>query len=194
MKNKKVMIPNGNVEQLILLIRGQKVILDADLAGLYGVETRRLNEQVKRNADRFPEDFMFQLSLEEFEILKSQFAISTPHWGGRRKHPFAFTEHGAIMAAGVLNTPKAIDVSVYVVRAFVRLREYLATHKELAHKLVELEKKLDTHDEAIQSLIMAIRRLMEPPKTKRQRIGFHAKNHSKSTKHVKVDASRKNWS
>lgn len=135
---------------------------------------------------------MFQLSIEEIEILKSQFAISTPRWGGRRKHPFAFTEHGAIMAAGVLNTPKAIDVSVYVVRAFVRLREYLATHKELAHKLVELEKKLDTHDEAIQSLIMAIRRLMEPPKTKSQRIGFQAKNHSESTKHVKVDASRKN--
>jgi hypothetical protein len=194
MKNKKVMIPNGNVEQLILLIRGQKVILDADLAGLYGVETRRLNEQVKRNADRFPEDFMFQLSLEEFDILKSQFAISTPRWGGRRKRPFAFTEHGAIMAAGVLNTPKAIDVSVYVVRAFVRLREYLATHKELAHKLVELEKKLDTHDEAIQSLIMAIRRLMEPPKTKRRRIGFHAENHGKSTKNVKVDASRRNGS
>lgn len=169
---------------LILLIRGKKVILDADLAGLYGVETRRLNEQVKRNADRFPEDFMFQLSLEEFDILKSQFAISTPRWGGRRKRPFAFTEHGVIMAAGVLNTSKAIDVSVYVVRAFVRLREYLATHKELAHKLVELEKKLDTHDEAIQSLIMAIRRLMEPPKTKRQRIGFHAKNPNEPTKHV----------
>lgn len=118
MEKKKVTIPNGHVEQLILVIRGQKVILDTDLAGLYGVETRRLNEQVKRNADRFPEDFMFQLSLEEFEILKSQFAISTSRRGGRRKCPFAFTEHGAIMAAGVLNTPKASDVSVYVVRAF----------------------------------------------------------------------------
>jgi hypothetical protein len=176
MEKKRVTIPTGHVEQLILLIRRQKIILDSGLAGLYGVETRRLNEQVKRNADRFPEDFMFQLSREEFEILKSQFAISTPRWGGRRKRPFAFTEHGAIMAAGVLNTPKAIEVSVYVVRAFVRLREYLATHKELAHKLVELEKKLDTHDEAVQSLIMAIRRLMEPPKTRRRRIGFQKEN------------------
>ena len=108
MEKKKVTIPNGHVEQLILLIRGQKVILDADLAGLYGVETRRLNEQVKRNADRFPEDFMFQLSLEEFEILKSQFAISIPRWGGRRKRSVAFTEHVAIMVVGVLNTPKAV--------------------------------------------------------------------------------------
>jgi hypothetical protein len=121
---------------------------------------------------------MFQLSPEEFGILKSQFAISTPRWDGRRKRPFAFTEHNAIMAAVVFfNTPKAIDVSVYVVRAFVRLREYLATHKELAHKLVELERKLDTHDEVIQSLIMAIRRLMAPPKTKRHRIGFQPKDH-----------------
>jgi hypothetical protein len=148
--------------------------MDSDLAILYGVETRRLNEQVKRNSDRFPEDFMFRLSAAEFEDLKSHFATSSAGWGGRRSLPYAFTEHGAIMAASVLNTTKAIEVSVYVVRAFVRIREYLAAHKQLAHKLVELERKIGTHDQAIQSLIDAIHRLMMPPIKPKRGIGFHS--------------------
>jgi phage regulator Rha-like protein len=158
------------------LIRGERVILDADLAELYGIETRRLNEQVRRNIERFPQDFMFQLSAEEFSNLKSHFATSRSGWGGRRKLPFAFTEHGAIMAASVLNTPRAVEMSVFVVRAFVRLRSMLATRKAVAAKVADLERKLATHDEQIVGLIEAIKRLMapaEPPK--RRRIGFHAK-------------------
>ena len=174
MKNHKSLIPEGQIEQSILMIRGQKVIMDSDLAILYGVETRRLNEQVKRNPDRFPEDFMFRLSAAEFENLKSHFATSSASWGGRRSLPYAFTEHGAIMAASVLNTTKAIEVSVYVVRAFVRIREYLANHKQLAHKLVELERKIGTHDQALQSLIDAIHRLMMPPIKPKRGIGFHS--------------------
>lgn len=143
MKDHKALIPEGQIERSILMIRGQKVIMDSDLAILYGVETRRLNEQVKRNSDRFPGDFMFRLSAIEFENLKSHFATSSAGWGGRRSLPYAFTEHGAIMAASVLNTAKAIEVSVYVVRAFVRIREYLATHKQLAQKLAELERKIE---------------------------------------------------
>ena len=126
-------------------------MLDADLATLYGVQTRRLNEQVRRNTERFPEDFVFQATSAEFANLKSQFATSS--WGGRRKLPLAFTEHGAIMAAMVLNSPRATEVSVYVVRAFVQLRDTLIAHKELAKRLVELEsrieRKLSTHDQII---------------------------------------------
>jgi hypothetical protein len=172
MKDHNAIIPEGQIERSILMIRGQKVIMDSDLAMLYGVETRRLNEQVKRNPDRFPEDFMFRLSAAEFENLKSHFATSREGWGGRRSFPYAFTEHGAIMAASVLNTAKAIEVSVYVVRAFIRIREYLATHKQLAQKLAELERKIGTHDQAIQTLIDAIHRLMTPLVQPKRRIGF----------------------
>jgi hypothetical protein len=155
------------------VIRGDRVILDSDLAELYGVETRRLNEQVKRNRGRFPQDFMFQLSPDEFEGLKSHFATSRSGWGGRRKLPFAFTEHGAIMAASVLNTPQAVDMSIFVVRAFVRLRSFLATHKELAIKVTELEKKLTAHDEQILTIVEAIKQLMSlPPPVKKRPIGF----------------------
>jgi len=169
-------VPVERIERSIFLIRGEKVILDADLAELYGVETRRLNEQVRRNIERFPHDFMFQLSPEEFSNLKSHFATSRSGWGGRRKLPFAFTEHGAIMAASVLNTSRAVEMSVFVVRAFVRLRSMLATHKALAAKVGELERILTTHDEQIIALIQAIKRLMTPPEPpKKRRIGFHAK-------------------
>lgn len=164
------------------MIRGQRVMLDADLASLYGVTTKRLNEQVKRNQTRFPDDFLFQLTVEEAEELpllessdglRSQIATSSSgRHGGRRYRPHAFTEHGAIMAASVLNTPRAIEVSVYVVRACVKLRELLSTHKEMAGKLAELERKVAGHDAAIQSLVAAIRRLMEPPSHPRPRIGF----------------------
>jgi hypothetical protein len=168
-KNTDITIPVERVEQRIFVIRGQKVILDSDLAGLYGVETRVLNQAVKRNIGRFPTDFTFQVSSGEFENLKSQFVISSSMRGGRRKLPYAFTEHGAIMAASVLNSQRAIQASVYVVRAFVRLRQVLATHKELAQKLDELEQKLQTHDKKIRALIFTIRELMHPaessPKT-----------------------------
>jgi hypothetical protein len=161
------------IKEAIFEIRGEKVILDSDLAALYGVETRRLNEQIKRNISRFPPDFMFQLSEEEFESLKSHFAISSMGWGGRRKLPYAFTEHGAIMAASVLNTPRAVEMSVYVVRAFVRLRAVLATHKQLSAKVTELEKRLTSHDEHIQTIIEAIKRLMTTTQmTKTRKIGF----------------------
>jgi len=147
MAAKKTLVVTGIIESRILLIRGQKVMLDADLAELYGVETRRLNEQVSRNIERFPEDFMFQLTAEEFANLKSQFATSS--WGGRRKLPYAFTEHGSIMAASVLNSARAIEISVHVVRAFVRMRELVAGNKELAQKLNQLDRKVGAHDKAI---------------------------------------------
>jgi len=158
------------VDNLIIEIRGQKVILDSDLAALYEVETKRLNEQVKRNIERFPEDFMFQLTNEEVTILKSQ--IATSRWGGRRTRPYVFTEHGAIMAASVLNTPKAVEMSVYIVRAFIKMRTFLTQYKELAQKVAEFETKLGKHDEAIVSIINAVKQLMEPPKPKKKVIGF----------------------
>jgi ORF6N domain len=166
-------VPLEIIENTIYLIRGGKVILDSELARLYGVETRRLNEQVRRNGSRFPNDFMFQLTQDEFEDLKSHFATSRSSWGGRRKLPLAFTEHGAIMAASVLNTPLAVEMSVFVVRAFVRLRSLLATHKDMALKVAELEKKLVTHDEHIRAIIEAIKQLMAtPPEANKRKIGF----------------------
>ena len=167
-------IAEARIERAILFIRGQRVMLDADLAALYGVPTKRLNEQVKRNSGRFPLDFAFQLTKEEAEALRSQIATSKRGRGGRRYAPYAFTEHGAIMAANVLNTKRAIAASVYVVRAFVRLRQILATNKALAHKLAELERKVESHDGDIRSLFDAIRRLMVPAEHRRRRIGFRA--------------------
>ncbi len=149
-------------------------MLDSDLAELYEVPTKRFNEQVKRNTERFPADFMFQLAEEEFTGLRSQTATSSVRHGGRRYLPYAFTEHGAIMAATVLNSPRAVEMSVFVVRAFVQLRELLSTHKELAAKLEALERKVGSHDQAIAGLIDAIRQLMTPPETKKRGIGFLA--------------------
>ena len=169
------LVPIETISQCILVLRGQRVILDADLARLYGTSTMRLNEQVKRNRDRFPEDFMFQVTDEEYGILKSQIAISRSDHGGRRTRPYAFTEHGALMAASVLNSPRAVEVSVYVVRAFVRMREMLATHAELSHKLAELESRVDDHDEDIAAIMEAIRQLLSPPDPPKRRIGFLAK-------------------
>ena len=170
------------IEPRILLIRGQRVMLDADLAELYGATTKAFNQAVKRNLGRFPADFMFQLTAEETETMRSQIVTaSSPAMRSQfataskrnvRYLPNAFTEHGALMAASILNTPRAMDVSVFVVRAFVKLRELLSTHKELAGKLAELERKVGGHDVAIQSLVTAIRRLMEPPPAP-PRIGFH---------------------
>lgn len=189
MGERKEALPVEHIEAVILLIRGQKVILDYDLAKIYGVETRRLNEQVRRNVDRFPPDFMFQLTAEEFDNLKSQFAISSLPWGGRRKLPQAFTEHGAIMAASVLNSPRAVEMSVFVVRAFIRLRSLLAAHKELALKLTEVEKKLTFHDKQILAILDAIKRLMSPPAIPKRKIGFYLKE--KQTRYGEKSRSKK---
>ena len=176
-----LVLPLEAITQRIVVLREQKVLIDADLAALYGVETRRLNEQVRRNRGRFPEDFIFELSPEEFAHLKSQSATSS--WGGRRKLPLAFTEHGAIMAATVLNTPRAVEVSVYVVRAFVKLRELVGSHRELARRLDELEQKTEAlamnHDTfsrntraQLKQVFDALRELMTPPETPKRPIGF----------------------
>jgi len=159
----------SRIEQSIHLIRGQRVMLDSDLAKLYGVTTKRLNEQVKRNVYRFPEDFMFQLTKEETESLRSQFATSKTGRGGRRTLPYVFTEHGAVMLANVLNSPTAVQASIQVVRAFIRLREMLITHADLARRLDELEKK---YDKQFAVVFEAIRALMSPPQKETKRIGF----------------------
>jgi hypothetical protein len=165
-----VLLPAERIVQAIRILRGQKVLLDADLALLYGVETRRLNEQVRRNRERFPADFMFQLTANEFADLKSQFATSS--WGGRRKLPYAFTEHGTIMAATVLNSVRALEMSIYIVRVFVQLRELLASNKELTAKLDELEHRVGAHDRVIVDLVNAIRELMQAPEPEARPIGF----------------------
>ena len=172
MAKTKAVVKVGTIQNRILLIRGEKVIIDADLAEAYGVQTRRLNEQVKRNRERFPEDFMFQLSADE----KSEVIANCDHLEKlkfSKALPFAFTEHGAIMAASVLNSPKAIEVSVFVVRAFVQLRQAITGHKELARKISQLERKLYDHDDQILVLVEAIKQLMDPkPPPKKRRIGF----------------------
>jgi len=227
MARRETTLPTARVESLILTVRGQKVILDSDLAALYGVTTSRLNEQVKRNAERFPVDFAFQLTPEESANLRSQFAISSSgpirpqsaaapeedpvlrsqfatskarptrpqsvtapsgeerlrsqfvisnSRGGRRYLPYAFTEHGAIMAANVLNSAKAVHASVFVVRAFVRLQQMLSTHEELARKIDELDRKVRAHDTVIVELVRAIKALMQPPQEPKSRIGFRARD------------------
>jgi ORF6N domain len=165
----------AQLESAIYLIRGQRVMFDSDLAAIYGVTTKRLNEQVRRNISRFPEDFAFQLTAEELTNLRSQIATSSFH-GGRRYRPWVFTEHGAIMLASVLNSDIAVQASVRVVRAFVRLREMVAANAQLASKLEELERRLDSHDEAIVDLFAALKQLLEPPEPpKRREIGFHVR-------------------
>ena len=164
-----IALPVERIEQCILLIRGQKVMLDADLAGLYEVETRVLVQAVKRNLERFPDDFMFQLSGEEFADLKSQSVISSA-WGGRRTRPYAFTEQGVAMLSSVLRSPRAVSVNIEIMRAFVRLRQMLATHADLARRLDELESKYDVQ---FRIVFDAIRELMEPDDPPRKRrIGF----------------------
>ncbi len=168
MPAKESLIPIERIERTILLIRNQRVIMDADIAELYGVSTKRLNEQVKRNIDRFPEDFMFQLTQDEYDDLRSQFATSSS-WGGRRYPPYVFTEHGAVMPANVLKSEVAINVSIQVVRAFVRLRGMLAAHEELSRKLDEMERKYNARFKVV---FDAIRKLMVIPESKQRKIGF----------------------
>jgi len=167
---------SAEISRTIVVLRSQRVILDRDLAALYGVSTKRLNEAVKRNARRFPADFVFRLTRVEVEILnRSQIATTSSKHRNPRFPPFAFTEHGAIQAANVLNSSRAIEVGVHVVRAFVRLRELLASNKALAQKLDELERKYRHHDKAIAAMLAAIRELMNPSPIKRRGIGFTAK-------------------
>lgn len=173
---RRALMPIERITHSILIVRGQRVLLDSELADLYGVPTKRFNEQVRRNLKRFPADFMFQLTLAEATDLRSQFATSRSH-GGRRYAPHAFTEHGAIMAATILNSTRAIEMSVYVVRAFVQLRDVLASNKELARRLDQLESKFASHDQTITDIIKSIRALMNRPplpEPKRRGIRFTA--------------------
>ena len=169
---KQVTVLAKRAESKIVLVRGLRVIFDADLAELYGVEAKQLNQQVKRNARRFPDDFVIRLSAEEAANLRSQFVTSSFSHGGRRYLPYAFTEHGAIMAASVLNSERAVEMSIFVVRAFVRMREALASNQKILSKLAELEHRVESHDTNIQEVIEAIRELMEPPPATGRRIGF----------------------
>jgi len=170
----KELIVEKRILRNIMIIRGEKVILDSDLAELYGVETRRLNEQVRRNINKFPRDFMFQLTKEEFDNLKSQIATSSSGWGGRRKPPLVFTEHGALQAANVLNSEQANKMSIFIVRAFVRLREMALTNEKLSRKVDQLEKRVSDHDEILIEMVREIRILIDTPKPKgkRKSIGF----------------------
>ena len=180
MANEPAIAPVEGMDSQIHFIRGQRGMLDSDLAAIYGVPTMRLNEQFKRNRQRFPVDFAFQLTSDEFAALISQIAISKKGRGGRRKLPWVFTEHGAIMLAAILNSERAVEMSVFVVRAFVQMREVLLGSKQLAAKLAELEKRVGGHDEVIADLITAIRKLLEAPaeeKAKRE-IGFHMRESS----------------
>jgi len=167
---KALVMPQEVIENKIFLVRGKKVMFDRDLAVLYGVETKFLNRAVKRNIERFPEDFMFQLSKEELASLRFHFGTSTR--GGRRYLPYAFTENGVAMLSSVLNSERAIHVNIQIMRTFTKLREMLATHKELAHKLAELERKIERHDDEIKAVFDAIRGLMTPPEPKKKKIGF----------------------
>ena len=175
MSNRKVPVNPVNIENVnysILVIRGKRVMLNHDLAKLYGVTTRRLNEQVRRNPDRFPEDFMFQLTQEE----KKEVVANCDHLSNLKHSqstPFAFTEHGVIMLANVLNSPSAVNASIEVARAFVRLRGIMASYEELANKLETLEKKYDSRFKVV---FDAIRQLMAPPAPKRRQVGFHWEN------------------
>jgi ORF6N domain len=170
----KEIIPIERIARAILLLRGEKVMLDSDLAVLYGVATGQLNRAVKRNRSRFPSDFMFELTAEEFANLKCQTGISS--WGGRRRaRPHAFTEHGIAMLSSVLNSERAVKVNIAIMRAFVKLRQMLDTNRELAQKFSELERRVDKHDHEIAAILEAIRQLTAPPEEPRREIGFHVR-------------------
>ncbi len=166
-------IPVEVIENKIFLIRGQKVLLDRDLARLYNVATRDLNKAVSRNLSHFPDDFMFQLNKEVFANLKFQFGTS--RWGGTRKPPYAFTEQGVAMLSSVLRSERAVRVNILIMRTFVKLRDILSTHKELAQKLKELELRIDQHDEEIKSIIDALNQLLLPPPQPKRKMGFEVR-------------------
>ncbi|HEY0743233.1 MAG TPA: ORF6N domain-containing protein [Chryseosolibacter sp.] len=173
--SKELSIPDEVVISKIYLIRNHKVMLDEDLAELYQVETRRLNEQVRRNADRFPKDFMFQLTEEEWESLRSQIAISKQGKGGRRYAPFVFTEHGVLMLSSVLNSPRAIQVNIQIMRIYVKLREMLLTNSEILLKLEKLERTVMRHDQDISVVFDYLKQLLNPKTEPMRKIGFKQK-------------------
>ena len=183
--NKTAIVLAKRVGENILVLRNQRVILDRDLAELYGVPVRQLNQQVKRNSDRFPADFLFALTSAEYRNLRSQNVISSSH-GGRRYLPNAFTEHGAIMAASVLNSKRAVEMSIFVVRAFVKMREAMVVNQRVEAKLSEFETRLDSHDVELQDLIEAIRELMAPLPANNRRIGFEAPSEKAQAKPLKA--------
>ena len=180
-KRSDQLVAEQRIFNIMMIVRGEKVILDSDLAALYGVETRRLNEQVRRNIEKFPEDFMFQLTKAEFDNLKSQIATSSSGWGGRRKTPRVYTERGALQAANVLNSKQANKRSVFIVRAFVRLREMALTNEKLSRKVDQLENRVSDHDEILIELVCEIRQLIDAPKPKKKNcsIGFISLNRTK---------------
>ena len=176
MQKTKTVVSTERIEKSIFMMRGLKVMLDNDLAELYGIKTKVLKQAVRRNIDRFPSDFMFVLSKQEFANLRSQIVTSNAAmWGGPRYRPMAFTEQGVAMLSSVLRSRRAVEVNIEIMRAFVRLREVLATHKELAIKLDDLERRIKDHDEQIQAIFEAIRQLMTPPQKPGKRIGFEVK-------------------
>jgi hypothetical protein len=172
MSKQESLIPDEIITSKIFFIRNQKVMIDSDLAELYQVETKRLNEQVKRNKDRFPEDFMFELSKEEWENLKSQNATSS--WGGRRTLPFVFTEHGVLMLSSVLNSERAIQMNIQIMRIYTKLRELLLTNKDILLKLEKLERTAMSHDEELKLIFKYLRELLNPAEEPRKEIGFKA--------------------
>lgn len=175
MHEQTTLIPVGRIDQLIFLVRRHRVMLDRDLATLYGVETRVLNQAVRRNLDRFPEDFMFSLTREEIRNISQIVICSTLK---HARNVFAFTEQGVAMLSSVLNSPRAVQVNIEIMRAFVRLREVTATNRELAQKLAELERRISSHDEEIQTIFEAIHQLVTPPEPPHKEIGFHVKEDS----------------
>jgi hypothetical protein len=162
------------IEQAIHVIRGQRVMLDSDLAALYGVTTRELNQQVSRNSDRFPADFAYQLMPQEFSYLMSQFVTSRSRHGGRRKPPWVFTEQGVAMLSSVLRSPTAVRVNIEIMRAFVRMRRLMATPGELVEQLTKLKETVQLHDGQIKAIAQVLQQMMEKPLTPQRRIGFHA--------------------
>ncbi|HWY37648.1 MAG TPA: ORF6N domain-containing protein [Bacteroidia bacterium] len=169
--NKEVILSDKEIENKIYLVRGQKVMLDNDLAELYEVDTKRLNEQVKRNIDRFPKDFMFQLNEKEVDILRSQFATSSS-WGGRRTLPYVFTEHGVLMLSSVLNSPRAVQVNIRIMRIYVKIRELISLNKDILFKLEKIEKNISRHDEEIQLVFKYLKQLLNNPDPPRKKIGY----------------------
>jgi len=173
----EVLVPTELIQSKIMVIRGEKVMIDRDLAELYGVETKQLKRAVRRNLHRFPSDFMFELNQEEFEILRSQFGTSS--WGGTRYIPMAFTEQGVAMLSSVINSNRAIEVNIAIMRAFVQLRKISSSHKQLAQKLHEIEVRLEDHDESIDAIFEAIQQLVTPTEKPKKRIGFEVKEPKK---------------
>jgi predicted XRE-type DNA-binding protein len=174
--SKTLMIPDELVMNKIYLIRSQKVMLDRDLAELYGVETKRLKEAVRRNIHRFPQDFMFEMTLEELENWRTQFATSNSEKMGLRRPPFCFTEQGVAMLSSILNSETAIAVNIQIIRVFTRMRELLLTHKDILLQLEKMEKKLTGHDEDIALIFQYLKKLLNPPQPPRQKIGFKRKD------------------